>query len=86
MNSHFAGLESLLVVSLDKPIEALIDRVDQSLVSLSVPRQAMRFCLVCEREEIFVAGWQCERGLVGCCMGCGDERVIPFTRTNSEVA
>ena len=46
------------------------------------PRQ----CLKCESEQTFVAGWECDRGLVGYCMGCGDEWVVPFTRTNSEVA
>ena len=46
----------------------------------------MRYCDVCEREERFVAGWICDLGLVGCCSGCGDERVLPFSRMNSEVA
>ena len=53
---------------------------------LEVPVEWMRFCEVCECEERFVAGWICDRGLVGCCSGCGDERVLGFTRMNSEVA
>jgi hypothetical protein len=46
----------------------------------------MRFCEICDSEQVFVAGWQCATGLVGCCLGCGNERVAPFTRTTSEVA
>jgi hypothetical protein len=46
----------------------------------------MRFCPVCDSEQRFVAGWICDLGLVGCCSTCGDERILPFTRMNSEVA
>jgi hypothetical protein len=53
--------------------------------TLAVPVEWMRFCFVCDSEQIFVAGWECERGLVGCCLGCGDERIAPFTRMTSEV-
>jgi len=45
-----------------------------------------RFCEKCDSEQIFIAGWACDAGLVGCCLGCGDERIAPFTRSNSEVA
>jgi hypothetical protein len=53
---------------------------------LPVTIQFMRFCPKCDREQVFVAGWECDAGLVGCCLGCGDERIAPFTRVNSEVA
>ena len=53
---------------------------------LSPSVEWMRFCVVCDSEQRFVAGWICDLGLVGCCSGCGDERVLPFTRMNSEVA
>lgn len=56
------------------------------VVALSTPVESMRFCFVCELEEVFIAGWTCDTGLLGCCLGCGDERIIPFTRTNSEAA
>ena len=46
----------------------------------------MRWCEVCEQVERFVAAWECMYGLVGCCLGCGDERVLLWSRTNSEVA
>lgn len=48
--------------------------------------QFMRYCEKCDSEQIFLAGWACEQGLVGCCLGCGDERIAPFTRANSEAA
>ena len=46
----------------------------------------MQFCPKCDCVQQFVAGWECDLGLVGCCLGCGDERVARFTRVNSEVA
>jgi hypothetical protein len=54
--------------------------------SLSTWVQFMRYCPRCEKETIFVAGWECAAGLVGCCLECGDERVAPFTRTTAEAA
>jgi len=48
--------------------------------------QFTRFCPKCDSEQIFVAAWECAAGLVGCCLGCGDERIAPFTRVNGEAA
>ncbi len=45
-----------------------------------------RFCFICDSEQIFRAGWECDSGLLGCCLGCGDERIAPWTRTCVEVA
>jgi hypothetical protein len=42
----------------------------------------MRYCEVCDQEELFVAALECEQGLVGCCIGCGAERIAHFTRTS----
>jgi hypothetical protein len=53
---------------------------------LEIPRQDMRFCIACDCDQIFMAAWVCEFGLVGCCLGCGAESVKRFTRVNSEVA
>jgi hypothetical protein len=53
--------------------------------SLATPVEFMRRCEICESEQIFTASWECDRGLVGCCRGCGDEKVVPFTRANSEM-
>ncbi len=41
----------------------------------------MRWCVVCDCMQMFVAGWECAHGLVGCCLGCGQERVAPWTRS-----
>jgi hypothetical protein len=56
------------------------------IVRLAEPGQQMRYCEVCDREEIFVVGWECKLGRIGVCLGCGDEKIAPFTRVNSEVA
>ena len=42
-----------------------------------------RYCEKCDSEQIFIAGWWCATGLVGCCIGCGDERIAPFTHTTT---
>jgi hypothetical protein len=46
--------------------------------------QRMRWCGNCGGEQVFVEVFECEAGRMGFCMGCGNERVIPFSRTNSE--
>lgn len=56
------------------------------LVVLDPWVQEMQDCKNCGGPQIFVAAWVCEAGLVGCCLGCGAERIAPFTRTNSEAA
>jgi hypothetical protein len=53
---------------------------------LEIPRQDMRFCEECDCEQIFVAAWECEFGLLGCCLGCGAEQLVPYSRVNSGVA
>jgi hypothetical protein len=53
-------------------------------VPLPVTIQFMRYCAHCDALTIFVAGWACDAGLMGCCLGCGEERIAPFTRVNSE--
>jgi len=62
------------------------DRVPQCARSRAIAVLAefvefSRFCFVCDAEQIFRAGWECDAGLVGCCLGCGDERIAPWTRT-----
>lgn len=60
--------------------------------ALDLPRRLdrtvefMRWCDVCEALEQFTAAWQCEAGLLGCCRGCGDERIAPWTRTTEACA
>jgi hypothetical protein len=54
------------------------------ITPLPITIQFMRYCPHCDAEKIFICGWECDAGLVGCCLGCGDERIAPFTRANSE--
>jgi len=57
------------------------------VATLPVPVEWMRYCLTCESEQRFVAGWEFDSyGLVGFCSGCGEERIAPFTRTIGEAA
>jgi len=46
----------------------------------------MRWCANCGGSQIFVPVYEFEGGRVGFCFGCGDERIAPFSRVNSEVA
>jgi hypothetical protein len=53
------------------------------VASSQLPVWFVEHCEICDADEVFLAGGL---GLVACCLGCGDERIAPFTRTNSEVA
>jgi len=46
----------------------------------------MRWCINCGGEKVFVEIFEFDGGRMGVCLGCGEERVEPFTRTVSEVA
>jgi hypothetical protein len=48
--------------------------------------QEMRHCENCGGPQIFVIAWEFDGGRVGCCLGCGDERIERFTRTTGEAA
>jgi len=64
------------------------------LDSDSLPRSAVlpnwvqenQDCRRCGGPQIVVFAWEVEGGLMGCCLGCGEERFLPFTRTIGEVA
>lgn len=56
------------------------------ITPLQIQVQFMLLCPKCEMEEIFVAAWACESGLLGCCLGCKQERIAPFSRVNGEAA
>jgi hypothetical protein len=47
--------------------------------------QRMRWCTRCGGQQNFVDVFECEAGRLGCCLGCGEERVIPWSRA-TEVA
>ena len=40
-----------------------------------------RWCGNCAGEQMFVEVFETEFGRVGYCVGCGEERVVRFTRT-----
>jgi hypothetical protein len=42
--------------------------------------QRMRWCIRNGGEEVFVEVFECEHGRVGVCLGCGEEKLIPFSR------
>ena len=48
--------------------------------------QEMDWCEQCGGEQIVVFAWEFEGGRVGCCLGCGRERVQQFTRTTTTEA
>lgn len=58
----------------------------EALAALTTQVRWQRYCEVCDQEELFVAVMSCSRGLIGVCIGCANEVVAPWTRTNSEVA
>lgn len=43
----------------------------------------MRWCARCAGPELFVEVYEFEGGRLGVCMGCGEERVVGWSRTNS---
>lgn len=56
-------------------------------VPLQVPFYEPRFCAKCLAEQQFRFHHECAFGLVGTCLGCGDEWLRPFSRTTTtEVA
>lgn len=53
---------------------------------LERPVEWMRYCEACDGEKKFVAEMECATGLIGHCANCGDERLVPFTRSTGEAA
>lgn len=43
--------------------------------------QQMRWCVNCGGEQVFVEVFETEFGRVGVCLGCGEEKLVRFTRT-----
>jgi hypothetical protein len=46
----------------------------------------MRWCPNCGGQRVFLEVYEFENGRAGICLGCGEPRIAPFTRTTSEVA
>lgn len=56
------------------------------IVKLETVREWMRYCDRCDAETCFRADRECLYGSLGICTHCGEERIAPFTRGNSEAA
>jgi hypothetical protein len=77
----------------DNPLSMLPYSVGGESGVVVLPRQAaalalflyqdMRWCPECGGEQLFIAMLETDFGRVGLCMGCGQEKVQKFTRTNS---
>lgn len=63
---------------------AELSEVQILVAPLPLPIEFMRFCYACEGEHAFVLEQICASGHVGRCLNCGDERIVPFTRTTME--
>ena len=53
---------------------AVLDVLDQDVY------RDMRWCPNCAGEKVFVEVYEFESGRVGVCLGCGEERVVRFSR------
>lgn len=45
-----------------------------------------RWCANCAGPRVFLEIYETDFGRLVCCQGCGDERVVAFSRVTSEVA
>lgn len=87
-------MSALILRFLDDPSRRLvISNPEKPVVNasvatpLSVPFEEVRFCSKCLSEQRFLVDRECDFGVLGTCMGCGDEWLRPFTRaTTTEVA
>lgn len=46
--------------------------------------QEMSDCKKCGGQQIFIVVFEFGGGRAGYCVGCGDERILPFTRSMEE--
>lgn len=46
--------------------------------------EELRWCANCGGEQRFFPCFEFDGGRVGVCFGCGDEKVIPFTRETAQ--
>ena len=60
---------------------------EPSVVSLDpLVNQDNHWCMNCAGQRIFIAVFEVETGRLGFCLGCGEEKFLPFTRTVGEAA
>lgn len=55
------------------------------VAALDPHREFMRECPACGRHARFIAEIELANGLYVTCIECGDQRVVPYTRTISEL-
>lgn len=48
--------------------------------------QEMRWCVNCAGQQIFAPMFETDFGRVGLCMGCGEEKIVPFSRSTERAA
>jgi hypothetical protein len=54
-----------------------------ALLELKPPHRVSVPCYQCGKESEFLAQFEMANGWWGCCLGCGEERLVPYTRTVS---
>lgn len=63
-----------------------IERFPTFAYSTVAVHQDMSDCWKCGGARIFIVVFEFENGRAGYCVGCGEERVLPFSRTVAEAA
>lgn len=53
-------------------------------LQLSPPQRFTLPCYQCGKASEFLAQFEFPQGLWGVCLGCGEERLVPYTRTVEE--
>jgi hypothetical protein len=56
----------------------------QSVAVLGLIHQEPRWCANCGGEQTFVPVYEFEGGRAGYCLGCGEEKIVGFTRSHSQ--
>ena len=71
---------SLMAIEIEVSLRSQPVRLDPMLY------QQPRWCANCGGEQTFVPVFEFEGGRVGFCLGCGEEKRVPFSHTTQEAA
>ena len=78
--THSVGLEDGDHQSFGERVAVLeVPKLNFSALNADVYRD-MRWCPDCGGNQVFVEVFEFEGGRVGVCLGCGEERVVRFSR------
>jgi len=77
-------MNSLLIPSLPIELQQLRPDGHFGIEPLQAPVEWMRYCEACQEDQRFIADLRCDSGLIARCSKCGDERVVPFSRSEGE--